>query len=193
MLDLLPGLRVIPKMADTPVSPDEVRRVRRMTLWLGVPALLLAAALAAMPFVASRPRPAPDVTITLLNGTQPSVADLRGQVVLVSFWSTSCAPCMEEMPALVAFSERNGPRGVRTLAVAMKHDTADRVLAFTQRHRLPFEIALDTQGSVAQAFSRTEVTPTKFLIDREGRIVRTYVGSTPFGELQQRVDALLAG
>lgn len=180
-------------MNETPVAQDEVRRVRRLTLWLGGGALLLAAALAAMPLLANRPRPAPDVTITLLNGSQPSVAELRGQVVLVSFWSTTCAPCMEEMPALIAFHERNGPRGLRTLAVAMKHDPADRVLGFTQRHRLPFEVALDTQGSVAQAFSRTEVTPTKFLIDREGRIVKTFVGSTHFGELQQRVDALLAG
>ena len=68
----------------------------------------------------------------------------------------------------------------------------DVVIDFARRRQLPFEIALDVQGEVAQAFNRTEVTPTKFLLDPQGNIVRTYVGFTDFPDLQRRVDALLA-
>jgi thiol-disulfide isomerase/thioredoxin len=179
-------------MNDTATPPDEVRRTRRRVAILGAGAALLAAGLGALPWFATRPRPAPDVTLTLLNGAQPRIADLRGKVVLMSFWSTTCAPCMEEMPVLIEFHRRNAPRGLVTIAVAMKHDRPDLVLGFTQRRQLPFDVALDVQGEVAQAFFRTEVTPTKYLIDPQGSVVRTHVGRTDFADLQQRIDGLLA-
>jgi peroxiredoxin len=163
-----------------------------MVALLGGGAVLLAAGFGAMPWVLTRPRPAPDVQLTLLNGTQPRVADLRGRVVLMSFWSTTCAPCMAEMPVLIDFHRRNSPRGLVTIAVAMKHDRPDRVLEMSQQRRFPFDVALDVQGEVAQAFFRTEVTPTKYLIDPQGNVVRTHVGRTDFADLQERIDGLFS-
>jgi len=170
-------------------APADVRRTRRLVTLLGGGTALLAAGFGLMPWIVTRPRPAPDVQLTLLDGTQPRVSDLRGRVVLVSFWSTTCAPCMAEMPTLIAFHRRNAPRGLMTVAVSMQHDRPDRVLAM--RQQLPFAVALDVQGEIAQAFYRTEVTPTKYLIDPQGRVVRTHVGRTDFADLQQRIDALL--
>jgi peroxiredoxin len=174
-------------------SDQSVRQTRRWIIGLGGGAITLAVALGALPFFASRRRPAPDVPITLINGTQSRTADLRGQVVLMSFWSTTCAPCLEEMPVLIDFHRRNAPRGLTTIAVAMRHDRPDLVVDFAQRRRLPFDVAVDPSGAVARAFEQTEVTPTKFLLDREGQIVRTYVGHTNFRDLQERLDNLLAG
>lgn len=176
---------------EKPAAPDDVRRTRRLITLLGGGTVLLAAGFGLMPWLVTRPRPAPDVQLTLLNGTQPRVADLRGRVVLVSFWSTTCAPCMEEMPTLIEFHRRNAPRGLMTVAVAMKHDRPDMVLGMSQRRQFPFDVALDVQGEVAQAFFNTEVTPTKYLIDPQGQVVRTHVGRTDFADLQQRIDALL--
>jgi peroxiredoxin len=173
------------------MSTDNVRRVRRLTFAGGGGMLLLAAGFAAMPWIATRPRPAPEVRFTLLDGSQPRLADLRGDVVLVSFWSTGCAPCMAEMPTLIEFHRRHAARGLRTIAVAMSYDRPDLVLDVARRRQLPFDIALDVQGEIAEAFFRTQVTPTKYLIDPQGRVVRTHVGRTDFADLQQRVDALL--
>jgi len=180
-------------MKDDALAPDpQVRRTRRLVAALGGGALLLAGGFAAMPWFATRPRPVPDVRLTLLDGTQPRLAELRGQVVLMSFWSTTCAPCMEEMPTLIEFHRRNAPRGLKTIAVAMKHDRPELVAGMSQRRQFPFDVALDVQGEVAQAFFRTEVTPTKYLIDPHGQVVRTHVGRTDFADLQARIDALLA-
>jgi thiol-disulfide isomerase/thioredoxin len=177
---------------DATASPDDVRRTRRLVAVLGGGAVALTAAFAAMPWLVTRPRPAPDVQLTLLDGTQPRIADLRGRVVLMNFWSTTCAPCMEEMPTLIEFHRRNAPRGLKTIAVAMKHDRPEMVLGMSQRRQFPFDVALDVQGEVAQAFFRTEVTPSKYLIDPMGNVVRTHVGRTDFADLQQRIDALLS-
>lgn len=174
------------------LAEQSVRRTRRWILGLGGGALALTVALGALPFFAARRRPAPDVPITLINGTQPRTADLRGQVVLMSFWSTTCAPCLEEMPVLIELHQLYAPRGLTTIAVAMKHDRPDLVIDFAQRRKLPFDVAVDPWGATAQAFEQTEVTPTKFLLDKDGNIVRTYVGRTDFSDLQERLERLLA-
>jgi thiol-disulfide isomerase/thioredoxin len=178
---------------DASTAPDDVRRTRRLIALLGGSAALLAAGFAVMPWFVTRPRPAPDVQLTLLDGSQPRVAEMRGRVVLMSFWSTTCAPCMEEMPTLIEFHRRNAPRGLMTIAVAMKHDRPDMVLGMSQRRQFPFDVALDVQGETAKAFFNTAVTPTKYLIDPQGQVVRTHVGRTDFADLQARIDGLLRG
>ena len=65
---------------------------------------------------------APNVGYTLLSGQQGSVDQLRGKVVLVNFWATSCTTCMHEMPQIVATHEKYKARGFDTLAVAMSYD-----------------------------------------------------------------------
>jgi thiol-disulfide isomerase/thioredoxin len=178
---------------EEPAATADVRRTRRLITLLGGGTVLLAAGFGLMPWLVTRPRPAPDVQLTLLDGTQPRLADLRGRVVLMSFWSTTCAPCMEEMPTLIEFHRRNAPRGLMTIAVAMKHDRPDMVLGMSQRRQFPFDVALDVQGETARAFFNTAVTPTKYLIDPQGQVVRTHVGRTDFADLQARIDGLLRG
>jgi thiol-disulfide isomerase/thioredoxin len=182
-----------PDSRQTPSDPAAVRSMRRWIALLGGAMLLLAAALAAMPWLAGRPWQAPSVSFTMIDGSQPTLQSLQGRPVLVSFWSTTCAPCMEEMPSLIAFQREFAARGLVTVAVAMKHDRPDMVIDLAQRRALPFRVALDVQGEAARAFRNTEATPTKFLIDASGQVVRTYVGHTDFGDLEQRVKALLAG
>jgi peroxiredoxin len=165
----------------------------RKTLGLGLAAagLLLVATLAALPFIASRPRPAPAFEATNLAGEALSLSQLAGRPVLVSFWSTTCTPCMREMPQLIALHQRFEPAGLTTLAVAMPYDSPEMVSAFARSRALPFDVVLDPMGRLTRVFNEVQTTPTKFLIDPQGRIVRTYVGFTNFEDLGQRIAAML--
>jgi peroxiredoxin len=97
------------------------------------------------------------------------------------------------MPAMIALHERYAPRGLRTFAVAMSHDRPEQVLQFARMRGLPFEIVLDETGELARRFNDTQLTPTKFLIDGSGNIVRVYAGFTDFADLQRRVEGVLGG
>ena len=176
-----------------PDNRDATSSTRRLGIGLAVAMLLLIAMLAALPFVASRPRPAPEVAMTTIMGETRSIAGLEGRPVLVSFWSTTCTPCMREMPAKTALHRRYEPAGLVTLAVAMAYDDPAQVAAFARARLLPFDVVVDSDGMLAQAFDQTQTTPTKFLIDPQGRIVRIYVGGTDFEDLGQRIEGMLGG
>ena len=146
-------------------------RGRRLVL-AGLPVV----GLAGLGYQWSRPPAAPDVTYRLIDGARVRQQELLGKVVLVNFWASSCVNCIKEMPALVQTHERFAPRGYETMAVAMAYDRPDFVLHFASTRQLPFKVALDLQGEVAQAFGRVSVTPTSVLIGADGRIVQRWVG-----------------
>ncbi|MDO9286499.1 MAG: TlpA disulfide reductase family protein [Aquabacterium sp.] len=136
--------------------------------------------------------PAPQVTYTLLDGRQQRTSDLRGQVVLVNFWATSCATCVAEMPALVATHQKYRAKGYQTLAVAMSYDPPAYVANYAQSRQLPFDVAIDNTGAIAKGFGDVKITPTTFLINKRGEIVKRYVGAPDFAALHTLVEKLLA-
>lgn len=135
---------------------------------------------------------APTVGYTLLDGRPAAIDQLRGKVVLVNFWATTCAPCLQEMPRVVAMHEKFKARGYDTLAVAMRYDPPASVVHYAETRQLPFGIAIDNTGEIAQRFGDVELTPTSILIDRRGQIVKRYVGEPDFVALQALVEKLLA-
>lgn len=135
---------------------------------------------------------APAVSYTLLDGHKGNVESLRGKVVLVNFWATSCAVCVAEMPQITATHNKYKSRGYETLAVAMRHDAPANVAHFAQSRQLPFGVAIDNTGEIAERFGGVALTPTTFLIDRRGRIVNRYVGAPDFAALHGLVEELLA-
>ena len=136
--------------------------------------------------------PAPDAPFVRLDGSASRIAELRGKVLLVNFWATSCATCVAEMPGLIDTHRRFQARGYETLAVAMSYDPPAYVSNFAQRRELPFWVAIDNTGVIAKAFGDIRLTPTTFLIDKRGRIVKRYVGAPDFKALNALVDELLA-
>ena len=135
---------------------------------------------------------APNVAYTLLNGTQSTVGQMRGKVVLVNFWATSCTTCVHEMPQIVATHEKFKTRGYQTLAVAMSYDVPAYVVNFAQTRKLPFDVAIDNTGMIAKSFGDVQLTPTSVLINKRGQIVKRYVGEPDFAALHQLVEKLLA-
>ncbi len=135
---------------------------------------------------------APDVSFSTLQGERFSTAALRGRVVLVNFWATSCVTCVREMPKLVETYRKHRDRGFETVAVAMRYDPPNYVIHYAETNALPFKVALDPVGDIARQFGDVRLTPTTFVIDRRGMIVKRYVGEPDFAELDALIEAKLA-
>ena len=146
----------------------------------------------AVPGCSSRRETAPEFAFTLLDGSRSNSQALRGQVLLVNFWATSCASCVKEMPSLMATHQRFSSRGLRTLAVAMSYDPPARVASFAESRQLPFGVVIDNTGAIARAWGDVKVTPTTFLVDRQGLIAERYVGEPDFAAVNGLVERLLA-
>jgi peroxiredoxin len=134
---------------------------------------------------------APEIQLTTLTGERISTAGLRGKVVLVNFWATTCATCVAEMPDMIRTHRKFAARGLETVAVAMDYDPPVQVRAYVQKAQLPFTVALDADGSAARGFDGVRMTPTTFLIDRRGRIVHRYLGAPDFDALHALIEELL--
>lgn len=153
--------------------------------------LLLAVGGAVAYALTSKPA-APPVSVTALNGQTIDLTQLRGQVVLVDFWATSCPGCVEEMPLLTQTYERYKDKGVQVVAVAMNYDQPAYVANFATRYQLPFTVAIDSDGSAAKAFGNVQLTPTSFIINRKGKIVAQRIGNWKPAELDKALDKALA-
>jgi peroxiredoxin len=119
------------------------------------------------------------------------LTDLKGKVALINFWATSCTTCVREMPHIVETHQKFHTAGLETLAVAMQYDTPEYVNAFVQSRQLPFRVALDTTGDLAKGFGPVELTPTTFLVNRKGEIVKRYIGEPDFKALHTLLETLL--
>ena len=135
---------------------------------------------------------APASVFVLLDGSRKTANDLKGRVTLVNFWATSCAVCVAEMPKITAAYDKFHSRGFDVLAVAMKYDPPSYVMNYTETRKLPFDVAIDNTGSVAQAWGDVRLTPTSFVVNRRGEIVKRYVGEPDFAELDRLIESLLA-
>ena len=133
----------------------------------------------------------PDATFTLLSGQKVSTADLKGKVYLVNFWATSCATCVKEMPQMVETYNRFKGRGLEFVAVAMNYDAPMYVANYAQTRQLPFKVAMD-DGSAAKQFGNVQLTPTTFVVDKNGTILKRYVGEPQFAELDKLLQNALA-
>ena len=157
---------------------------------LGAAALAIAAAGAF--FVAGGSTAAPESTFVLLDGSKKTTSDLKGKVALVNFWATSCTTCVAEMPKMVSTYDKYKARGYEHVAVAMAYDPPSYVVNFAQTRKLPFSVAIDNTGGVAKAWGDVQLTPTTYLVNRKGEIVKRYVGEPNFAELHQLIEKLLA-
>lgn len=117
---------------------------------------------------------------------------LKGHITLINFWATSCTTCVAEMPILAKVYTNYYSKGYRTIAIAMDYDSIDYVRNFSMSRALPFEVVHDTDGNLAQAFNQVKVTPTSYLIDKQGNIVKRYLGDIKEAELTQAIDNLLS-
>ena len=160
--------------------------------WITGVALAAFAGIGAYVYLGAGQQAAPSSTFVLLDGSQQTTADLRGKVTLVNFWATSCTTCVAEMPEIIATYNKYNSKGFDTLAVAMSYDPPSYVVNFAETRKLPFQVAIDNTGKVAKAWGDVQLTPSTFIVNKRGEIVKTYVGAPNFPELHQLIEKLLA-
>ncbi|MDO8250014.1 MAG: TlpA disulfide reductase family protein [Rhodoferax sp.] len=135
---------------------------------------------------------APQSSFVMLDGTQKDTSQLKGKVTLVNFWATSCVTCIAEMPKLISTYGKYKSQGFDTIAVAMSYDPPSYVVNFAQTRKLPFSVAIDNTGTVAKAWGDVSLTPTTYLVNKRGEIVKRYIGEPDFAELHHLIETLLA-
>lgn len=135
---------------------------------------------------------APEVTFTTLDGRKIMLSELKGKVVLVNFWATDCPGCIKEMPDLIKTYNDYKDKGFELIAVAMSYDPPNHVLNYTQKNALPFPVMHDGYGEIAASFNDVRVTPTAFILDKQGKVIRRVIGELDFPQLHALLDSQLA-
>ena len=129
------------------------------------------------PVDVSNRTPVTDFIVTDAKGVQKKLSDFRGNVVILSFWASWCAPCLIELPTFAELQNKFKDKGLRVFAVNVDEDDSkkDAEELFAKRN-FPFETYYDSTKSVAQQF-KIDVLPSNFVIDREGRLVFSGFGA----------------
>lgn len=134
-------------------------------------------------------RPAPDLTLRDLEGKLVSLADYRGQVILVNNWATWCPPCRAEMPVLEAYYQAHHQEGFVILAIEAG-DPIEEVRAFVRQYGLSFAVLLDPEGHSLSAFNNPAL-PNTYIIDRQGRVRLAWTGAVNQKALETFLTPLL--
>lgn len=135
---------------------------------------------------------APNSQFVLLDASTTTTQAFKGKVTLVNFWATSCTTCVAEMPQLTATYNKYSARGYDMVAVAMQYDPPSYVVNFAETRKLPFKVAIDNTGAIAKAWGEVKLTPTTYLVNKKGEIVKRYVGEPNITELHALIEKLLA-
>jgi peroxiredoxin len=119
--------------------------------------------------------PAPNFTLPDLSGKMVSLADYRGQVVLLNIWATWCAPCLEEMPSMEKLHQELKDEKFVILAGSIDESGESVVRPFMKKHKLNFPALIDSAGILKNLY-RTTGVPESFIIDKQGRILEEVIG-----------------
>lgn len=141
------------------------------------------------PATAKEPKvgqPAPNFEMTLVDGSKVSLADLRGQVVVINFWATWCVPCRTELPTLDAFYEARKSAGLRVFAV-----TTEDSLPLYQLKKLFAAMRIPAVKRLRGPYASLGAVPTNFVIDRQGRVRYAKAGAFDLDDLNKEVIPLL--
>jgi peroxiredoxin len=112
------------------------------------------------------------------TGPTKTLADYKGQVVLLNIWATWCNPCRAEMPSLQRLHDELGPQGVKIVAVSIDNPGMDDAIrAFVKELGLRFEILYDASGNIRTDY-QTAGAPETFVIGKDGVIRKRVIGAT---------------
>jgi peroxiredoxin len=136
-------------------------------------------------------RLAPDFELKSLDGRAVKLSDFRGKAVVLNFWATYCAPCRVETPWLIDFYRQYKTQGLEIVGVSMDDGGQQQVSDFVKEMNVNYTILIGNH-TVGDAYGGARFLPQTFLIDREGRIVKSVLGIQSKGDFEENINQLLA-
>ncbi|HEV7221203.1 MAG TPA: redoxin domain-containing protein [Pirellulales bacterium] len=135
-------------------------------------------------------RPAPDFALTMLDGSRFSLSDERGKIVVLDFWASWCAPCMQGLPPLAKMVGAIEGDRVKLVAVNLQETPAEAEDAL-RRLKLTIPVALDREGQVAEKYGATSI-PYTVVVGPDGKVSRVFIGGSPrlAEQLRKTIDEL---
>src|SRR5262249_52233833 len=134
-------------------------------------------------------KPAPDFTVTGLNGAPVRLADLRGHVVILEFWATWCGPCEITAPYLDEWYGRHGRRGLRVVGIS--EEPAAELKKYVAEHQLGYTFASDPSNAVGGMYL-VQGLPTLVVVDKAGIVRVSQIGMPDdFPALEATIKKLL--
>ncbi len=134
-------------------------------------------------------QPAPNFTLTTLQGEPVKLSDYAGKVVMVNMWATWCPPCKAELPTIDAYYQEHSNDGFVVLAVNSQ-EAQSTVNTYISSTGFTFPVLLDSRGDVMDLYN-VRALPTSFIIDRDGTVRHIHTGEVSRQQLAQYVEPLL--
>jgi thiol-disulfide isomerase/thioredoxin len=137
---------------------------------------------------------APDFSGTLLDGDPFESAQLDGQVAVINFWGSWCAPCRVETPQFSEVAGEYAGDGARFVGINVKETDKQFAQAFVDRFEIGFPSLYDPRGEVALAFRDypANAIPSTIVLDPQGRVAAVYTGEVQQDDLRAVLDRVLA-
>jgi len=154
-------------------------------------AILILSSIAYLWLAPSGAQQAPNINLQLIDGKKIQLSSLQGKPVLITFWATSCPGCIKEMPHLIELYNELHEKGLEIIGIAMPHDRPDYVMEMVKRKKVPYLIAFDLKSEAVKAFGNVSLTPTSFLIDDKGQIVKKKIGEMNMDIWKKRIISIL--
>ncbi len=131
-------------------------------------------------------KPAPDFTLTDINGKQHKLSDYKGKDILIIFWATWCGPCKLEIPHLIEL--RNTTKDDELAMLAISNEKLNLVKGFAAEAKLNYTVLMD-RGGLPAPYNAIRAIPSAFFIDRRGYIKLGTTGLVSLEEIKAILDA----
>lgn len=153
--------------------------------------LFLLTTSASYSFAATISGKAPNFTLKSMSGENLKLSEYRGQVVMMNFWASWCAPCRQEMPLLEDLYKKYKGLGFTLLGVNVEEDSR-KASTLLRSIKVSFPILFDSKNKVSKLY-KVSAMPTTIIIDRDGNMRYLHLGYKPGYErdYQQQIRALL--